>query len=162
MQFYGFIPASCVCGALRYLTEPQVSQHTHDSITLRTSHICFYKWVEHKWNFQQIVLTNGEKKKNSIVLFNRTLLTSHSRLSSKKACPRTSPSAHCSTCSSTTTSMTTSTWQKRSFTQLLVSSASFFLPSPRKFSNFRKAQHRPWKTRLCAASDILSSTSKNF
>lgn len=73
MQFYGFIPASCVCGALRYLTEPQVSQHTHDSITLRTSHICFYKWVEHKWNFQQIVLTNGGKKKKKVLSF----LTEH-------------------------------------------------------------------------------------
>lgn len=49
-----------------------VATHTHDSITLRTSHICFYKWVEHKWNFQQIVLTNGGEKKKVL-----SFLTEH-------------------------------------------------------------------------------------
>lgn len=39
MQFYGFIPTSCVCGALRYLTEPQVSQHTHTTALLCVLHI---------------------------------------------------------------------------------------------------------------------------
>lgn len=66
MQFYGFIPASCVWRPAIPDRATGVAAHTgknkKDAITLRSSHICLYKWAEHEWNYQQIVLKNGEKK----------------------------------------------------------------------------------------------------
>lgn len=50
-----------------------------------------------------------------------TPVLSHWRSSSKRVCPRISPSAHCLTFWSTMTSTMMNTWRRMSFTQLLVS-----------------------------------------